>query len=64
MGATIDMQRRSGNVLPPPADEFCNNSCSSSGVHHNKSSTDVCFSVHTFCLWVLFLLTKLLDSAT
>ncbi|KAL8146207.1 hypothetical protein AgCh_004086 [Apium graveolens] len=38
MGATIDMQRRSGNVLPPPTDEFCHNS--SLGVHHNKSSTD------------------------
>ncbi|KAK1398496.1 CCR4-NOT transcription complex subunit 4 [Heracleum sosnowskyi] len=40
MGATIDMQRRSGNVLPPPADEFCNNSCPSSGVDPNKSSRD------------------------
>ncbi|KAK1369168.1 hypothetical protein POM88_035260 [Heracleum sosnowskyi] len=40
MGATIDTQRRSGNVLPPPADEFCNNSYSSSGVDPNKSSRD------------------------
>ena len=45
MGATIDTQRRSGNVLPPTADEFCNKSCSSSGGHHNKISTDVCFPV-------------------
>lgn len=43
VGATIDTQRRSGSVLPPPADDFCNDSCSSSGIHHNKSSTDVCF---------------------
>nr|XP_017252599.1 PREDICTED: uncharacterized protein LOC108223059 isoform X1 [Daucus carota subsp. sativus] len=40
VGATIDTQRRSGSVLPPPADDFCNDSCSSSGIHHNKSSTD------------------------
>ncbi|XP_074349155.1 uncharacterized protein LOC141688908 isoform X2 [Apium graveolens] len=39
-GATVDMQRRSGNVLPWPADEFCNNS-SSSGVSNSKSSTNV-----------------------
>ncbi|GLT53572.1 hypothetical protein SLA2020_268350 [Shorea laevis] len=28
-GAANNMQRRSGNVLPPPADEYCNNSSAS-----------------------------------
>ncbi|KAL1818939.1 hypothetical protein ACET3Z_013808 [Daucus carota] len=44
-GATVDMQRRSGNVLPWPADEFCNNSSSTPGVCNSKSSTnnvDIC----------------------
>ncbi|KAK1373637.1 RNA recognition motif-containing protein [Heracleum sosnowskyi] len=44
-GGTVDMQRRSGNVLPWPADEVCNNSSSSSGVTNSKSSTnnvDIC----------------------
>ncbi|KAI3450501.1 hypothetical protein Pfo_007166 [Paulownia fortunei] len=30
-GSSNSMQRRSGNVLPPPADEYCNNSSASSG---------------------------------
>lgn len=30
-GAANNMQRRSGNVLPPPADEYWNNSSASAG---------------------------------
>ncbi|XP_042511126.1 uncharacterized protein LOC122086410 isoform X2 [Macadamia integrifolia] len=29
-GATYNLQRRSGNVLPPPADDYCNSSATSS----------------------------------
>ncbi|KAL2239488.1 UNVERIFIED_CONTAM: hypothetical protein Sindi_0590000 [Sesamum indicum] len=32
------MQRRSGNVLPPPADEYCNNSSTSSGRPTTKTA--------------------------
>ncbi|KAL3653091.1 hypothetical protein CASFOL_002772 [Castilleja foliolosa] len=32
------MQRRSGNVLPPPADEYCNNSPASSGKPITKTA--------------------------
>ncbi|KAM7527871.1 hypothetical protein LguiB_031281 [Lonicera macranthoides] len=35
-GATNDMQRRSGTMLPPPADEYCNNGPTSSGNPTNK----------------------------
>ncbi|KAK3036811.1 hypothetical protein RJ639_031289, partial [Escallonia herrerae] len=39
-GATIDMQRRSGNMLPPPTDEYCYNSSDSLGKPICKSSTN------------------------
>ncbi|KAL3518296.1 hypothetical protein ACH5RR_020885 [Cinchona calisaya] len=39
-GATNSMQRRSGNVLPPPADEYCNNISASSGKSINKPATN------------------------
>ncbi|CAL5389139.1 unnamed protein product [Camellia sinensis] len=40
-GAINDMQRRSGNVLPPPADEYCINSSVSSGKPISKSASNV-----------------------
>ncbi|XP_052191651.1 uncharacterized protein LOC127800963 isoform X2 [Diospyros lotus] len=39
-GATNNMQRRSGNVLPPPADEYYINSSASSGKPINKSASN------------------------
>ncbi|KAL0417771.1 UNVERIFIED_CONTAM: hypothetical protein Sradi_1190600 [Sesamum radiatum] len=40
------MQRRSGNVLPPPTDEYCNNSFTSSGKPTTKTAinTNICCS--------------------
>ncbi|KAG8387741.1 hypothetical protein BUALT_Bualt02G0052900 [Buddleja alternifolia] len=35
------MQRRSGNVLPPPADEYCNNTSASSGKPVTKTSITI-----------------------
>ncbi|KAK4440791.1 putative general negative regulator of transcription C16 [Sesamum alatum] len=37
-GSTNSMQRRSGNVLPPPADEYCNNSSAFSGKPTTKTA--------------------------
>ncbi|KAL0390156.1 UNVERIFIED_CONTAM: CCR4-NOT transcription complex subunit [Sesamum calycinum] len=37
-GSTNSMQRRSGNVLPPPTDEYCNNSFTSSGKPTTKTA--------------------------
>ncbi|XP_059660656.1 uncharacterized protein LOC132307019 isoform X2 [Cornus florida] len=39
-GVTNNMQRRSGNVLPSPADEYCSNSSASSGKPISKSPTN------------------------
>ncbi|KAA8543984.1 hypothetical protein F0562_021839 [Nyssa sinensis] len=39
-GATNNMQRHSGNVLPPPADEYWNNSSASSGKSFSKSASN------------------------
>ncbi|GMG98826.1 hypothetical protein Nepgr_000666 [Nepenthes gracilis] len=39
-GVTNNMQRRSGNVLPPPADEFCSNSCTVIGKPVVKSTAN------------------------
>ncbi|KAA8549514.1 hypothetical protein F0562_001198 [Nyssa sinensis] len=39
-GATNNMQRRSGNVLPPPADEHCNDSYASSGKSISKNASN------------------------
>ncbi|XP_071933474.1 uncharacterized protein [Coffea arabica] len=39
-GATNSLQRRSGNVLPPPADDYCNNISASSGKPISKTSTN------------------------
>ncbi|KAI3678437.1 hypothetical protein L6452_37729 [Arctium lappa] len=39
-GATNDMQRRSGNMLPPPADDYSNNSTSSWAKPISKSTTN------------------------
>ncbi|CAK9177966.1 unnamed protein product [Ilex paraguariensis] len=39
-GATNNMQQRSGNVLPPPADEYCNNGFVSSRKPINKSGVN------------------------
>ncbi|CAN4119026.1 unnamed protein product [Withania somnifera] len=38
-GAITSMQRRSGSVLPPPADDYCNNSSVSAGKPFNKTAT-------------------------
>lgn len=40
-GATYDMQRRSGNFLPPPADDYCNESSSSWAKPISKSPTNI-----------------------
>ncbi|KAJ4969911.1 hypothetical protein NE237_003010 [Protea cynaroides] len=37
-GATYNMQRRSGNVLPPPSDDYCNSGAASSGKPIIKSA--------------------------
>ncbi|KAJ4977848.1 hypothetical protein NE237_008628 [Protea cynaroides] len=37
-GTTYNLQRRSGNVLPPPVDDYCNSSASSSGKPTIKSA--------------------------
>ncbi|XP_043698562.1 uncharacterized protein LOC122649456 isoform X2 [Telopea speciosissima] len=37
-GATYNLQRRSGNVLPPPADDYCNSSATSSSKPIIKSA--------------------------
>ncbi|KAG6415084.1 hypothetical protein SASPL_122486 [Salvia splendens] len=37
-GSTNSTQRRSGYVLPPPADEYCNNTSASSGKPINKTA--------------------------
>ncbi|XP_043719095.1 uncharacterized protein LOC122667004 isoform X2 [Telopea speciosissima] len=37
-GATYNLQRRSGNVLPPPADDYCNSSATSSAKPIIKSA--------------------------
>ncbi|XP_042475680.1 uncharacterized protein LOC122057592 isoform X2 [Macadamia integrifolia] len=37
-GATYNLQRRSGNVLPPPADDYCNSSAATSGKPIIKSA--------------------------
>ncbi|MCD7452197.1 hypothetical protein HAX54_015477 [Datura stramonium] len=39
-GAITSMQRRSGSVLPPPADDYCNNSSASAGKPFNKTATN------------------------
>ncbi|KAM3202342.1 putative protein isoform X1 [Capsicum annuum] len=39
-GAITSMQRRSGSVLPPPADDYCNNSSASAGKPFNKTVTN------------------------
>ncbi|KAI3819765.1 hypothetical protein L1987_13614 [Smallanthus sonchifolius] len=39
-GATNEMQRRSGNILPPAADDYSNNSTSSWGKPIDKSTTN------------------------
>uniref|UniRef100_A0A5B6ZGY8 CCR4-NOT transcription complex subunit 4 n=1 Tax=Davidia involucrata TaxID=16924 RepID=A0A5B6ZGY8_DAVIN len=39
-GATNNMQWRSGSMLPPPADEYCNNSSASSGKSISKSASN------------------------
>nr|GMD28224.1 uncharacterized protein LOC109163295 isoform X2 [Ipomoea batatas] len=38
-GATNSMQRRSGSILPPPADNYCNNSIASTAKPISKSTT-------------------------
>ncbi|KAL3829150.1 hypothetical protein ACJIZ3_017952 [Penstemon smallii] len=39
IGSSNSIQRGSGNVLPPPADEYCNNSSASSGKPITKIAT-------------------------
>ncbi|XP_055835570.1 uncharacterized protein LOC129904063 isoform X6 [Solanum dulcamara] len=39
-GAVTSMQRRSGSVLPPPADDYCNNSSASAGRPFSKTATN------------------------
>ncbi|KAI3760440.1 hypothetical protein L1987_50835 [Smallanthus sonchifolius] len=39
-GATIELQRRSGNILPPAADDYSNNSTSSLGKPISKTTTN------------------------
>ncbi|KAK6163254.1 hypothetical protein DH2020_000118 [Rehmannia glutinosa] len=47
-GSSNGMQRRSGNVLPPPADEYCDNSSSSSGKPITKTvNTDQNSAINT-----------------
>ncbi|XP_012572771.1 uncharacterized protein [Cicer arietinum] len=41
-GATINMQRRSGNVLPPPLDDCTNNSTGNPILNNNAPSNSVC----------------------
>ncbi|XP_052185869.1 uncharacterized protein LOC127797221 [Diospyros lotus] len=39
-GTTTNLQRRSGNVLPPPSDEYYTNICPSPGKQTSKSSSN------------------------
>ncbi|GAB4859252.1 hypothetical protein Ancab_010711 [Ancistrocladus abbreviatus] len=39
-GVANNMQRRAGNVLPPPADDYCSNSCSTTGKPPVKSGAN------------------------
>ncbi|XP_020552277.1 uncharacterized protein LOC105170680 isoform X1 [Sesamum indicum] len=39
-GSSNSTQRRSGNVLPPPADEYCNNTSASSGKPITKTAVN------------------------
>lgn len=58
-GAVTNMERRSGNVLPPPLDDCTSNT---SGKPTVKNSSSVCISfcatftsflLHFLCFWVL-----------
>ncbi|RVW56780.1 CCR4-NOT transcription complex subunit 4 [Vitis vinifera] len=44
-GATNNLQRRSGNMLPPPADEYCNNSSASMGKPITKNASNNSVSI-------------------
>lgn len=46
--ATVDMQRRSGSMLPPPADEYCNNGPAYLEKPTSQSPTNVRFSMLIF----------------
>ncbi|KAL2487533.1 RNA binding (RRM/RBD/RNP motif) family protein [Forsythia ovata] len=46
-GATNSVQRHSGNVLPPPADDYCNSSYVSSGKPLSKTATHTNNSVNS-----------------
>lgn len=40
-GTLNPMQRRSGSVLPPPLDDYCNSSSASAGGTVNKNGSNV-----------------------